>query len=1387
MKIEEINRTSTIAWSPDVIPLLATGSVAGAVDLDFSSSSTLEIWDVFGSSPGRPIFSANVENKFHALAWSSPFEGHPRGVLTGALENGTVQFWDVDTLIRTMSLTDASVHTSTKHSGAVKCLSFNPHQPHVLATGGQHSELFIWDLKTFSEPISPGRPTTPMDEISSISWNNAVSHILASTSNAGYTSIWDLKAKREVLHLAYTGALGRADFSHVAWHPTQSTKLITASQSDACPLIMSWDLRNATEPEKILQGHTKGVLSLDWCAQDPNLLISSGKDNSTRLWNPITGVKLGDYPSAANWAFLTRFAPRAPDVIATASFDGKVVVQTLQETSSPASEKAATKNDDDFWSAIASTETQSAVFEVSQAPEWLKRPCSASFGFGSKLLVVRNESGKGSVQISKLDSGNKDHQFSKDLSAAIKSNDFKGILASKLENPPADSADWEVLSELEKSGKNHFLQAIIGDSKVLEDAEPVPEPTNNNIGAVDDEEESFFANLSKDIQIQKDLDQLPPFVPSGDFTIIDQSQSSGDTRLAKLLLSNKIGQAVSVCLEEGKLLEALVLSMDEDEKTKRKVKSYFFEQTKSDVLSRLIYSASSKDIVDIVANADISNWREIAASIAAYCTEETDFNSKTVELGDRIMASGSADKENRKNALLCYLAGNALDKVAAIWLTELPELEHSILTSESAKISSPHDARYLALAGFVEKISVYRSLSNLTGPLSGPSIEPVCKAVFDFSNMAASNGEFELANQFLGLLPDDFAGLKTEKERIAKATGATTDVSGKIVANGASKTQHRYTKSRTGSNIPPTQFPALQPLGKPASIGRAVPPMSSVPPKPSLVTTQSQGYIPAAAPTFTAPSNPYVPAGDEKRGSFGEPLFPPRNNSVGISPNPVAQVAHTGPIRPPSTPAFTQTLQQTQPYGAGAQAAVPPPGPNPTAKYKSETEGWNDLPETFKASKPSSRRAPAPVAIVVPSPSLSAVQISQPQPPKRPQASHAIAPPPKIGSRSVSKSSAPGTPTITSSPKPSKYAPPVPSSPALQPNGFGNGGPSPVQPPKATGPPKNPYAPAVVAPTKTTYATPPVNNFVSPPNQGVSRTASQIVNPYSPAARAGSRNASSGSLSGPTSQGIVPPTPRVPSISSRQTPTQQSEAQFAPPPKIGSGRYTSPHVTQSNGFGHVAPPPVPVATNVVPPPMPASKPVVPTPPVSAAKPVPPPSVSASNYAPPPVSAPKPVVPPPVPVAKPVPQPPVPAGNYAPPPMSSISHGQPPAVAPPAPSAVQPAPQKAVNGQAVSGDFIKSSFGTILGQIKPAAPPKYAKHVLDMEKRLGILFEHLNKQTLLTAPTIELLDGVAKSLNEKDYPRATALNQQIGQDFPTEAGTWHTGVKRLVTMAEAFEI
>lgn len=47
VKLKEIPRTASFAWSPlSTDPLLVSGTVAGAVDADFSSTTKLEFWDL---------------------------------------------------------------------------------------------------------------------------------------------------------------------------------------------------------------------------------------------------------------------------------------------------------------------------------------------------------------------------------------------------------------------------------------------------------------------------------------------------------------------------------------------------------------------------------------------------------------------------------------------------------------------------------------------------------------------------------------------------------------------------------------------------------------------------------------------------------------------------------------------------------------------------------------------------------------------------------------------------------------------------------------------------------------------------------------------------------------------------------------------------------------------------------------------------------------------------------------------------------------------------------------------------------------------------------------------------------------------------------------------
>jgi Steroid receptor RNA activator (SRA1). len=87
-------------------------------------------------------------------------------------------------------------------------------------------------------------------------------------------------------------------------------------------------------------------------------------------------------------------------------------------------------------------------------------------------------------------------------------------------------------------------------------------------------------------------------------------------------------------------------------------------------------------------------------------------------------------------------------------------------------------------------------------------------------------------------------------------------------------------------------------------------------------------------------------------------------------------------------------------------------------------------------------------------------------------------------------------------------------------------------------------------------------------------------------------------------------------------------------------------------------------------------------------------------------------------------------------------------------------------------------------IKPNIPERYARHGQDMNQRLGFLFDHLNNDDLLSDESIGLLTKLSSALEARDFATASALNVEIATNHSDELGDWHTGVKRLITMAEA---
>jgi protein transport protein SEC31 len=75
------------------------------------------------------------------------------------------------------------------------------------------------------------------------------------------------------------------------------------------------------------------------------------------------------------------------------------------------------------------------------------------------------------------------------------------------------------------------------------------------------------------------------------------------------------------------------------------------------------------------------------------------------------------------------------------------------------------------------------------------------------------------------------------------------------------------------------------------------------------------------------------------------------------------------------------------------------------------------------------------------------------------------------------------------------------------------------------------------------------------------------------------------------------------------------------------------------------------------------------------------------------------------------------------------------------------------------------------RVTSKAPASFAPQVKDTQKRLGLLFDHLNNSELVKPDTVEQLTNLALALEGKDYPEAQRLQVEIHENKTDECGNW----------------
>ncbi|WVO18366.1 hypothetical protein L204_106081 [Cryptococcus depauperatus] len=1129
MKLKDINRTATFAWdnSTSSAPLIATGAAAGAVDATFSNDSQLEIWQPefsnannarLGVDGSSALGSITVNSRFNRIAWSVPTTHHIRGILATGMEDGEFSLYDPSKILSGSNAEEARIYKNNKHTQEVKGVDFNPVQKNLVLTGAVKGELFIHDLnKPDIEPYLPGLSSKD-GAISSLQWNPNVSRVFAASSSAGYTSVWDVKAAKEVVSLQYGGGAAksmnsaggvagtqmgsRRGMSDVVWHPENATRLITASEDDDSPIIMLWDLRNTRAPEKILSGHNLGVLSLSWCKQDADLLLSCGKDKRTLCWNPQSGEIVGELPLSGDWSFQTSWCPRNPDLLATASFDGHIGIHSLQTTSLPdqsTQKLSETATADDVFGALSNEqpiESTANVVSLRQAPKWLRRPVSATFGFGGFLVSTSNlpgASGKHQSGVVHLRIITTEDSVLKRAKALEEIRGEKEKLAEFCaQRASAGDASWKALQTLFKAHAREELVKLLGFSKEdvaekvkeavqkfpnafktaernqetpiikAQDAEESKTPTAEQpeSGAMPDvleslksEGESITATQDKlqenDNEVQPvktpsqslfDDDNSADFFTSiasaptanypsvprnpalnsiashkfeisesaaatagstnsvrdevvekdNNFHIYPAGESDVDKLITQALIVGDFKSAVDLCLASERFADALLLAVrGGPELLQTTQTAYFTLQTTVRPFLRVFQSIVTEDLLDIVQNADLSEWKVIFVVLCTFA-KESEFANLTEQLGQRLqfkwrLLSGSDSPEAkegamtaRRDATLCYLAARKLEKVIGIWIDEMHEEENSV---ESTK----YTARAQALQSFIEKVSIFlcatgyvdEELSTPSTTLTAQSgarqykLSGLYNRYLEYADVLATQDSVEIAESFVKRVPADYVGDGIEKVR-ERVLGAMEDPK---TSNSSGQARAGPSTSR-GQTHQPQRYASAQntSYGQHASVYQQA----------SVTTPYQPAVIPQA-------NNPYAPPPTQ---SSNQPQPQSRQAQQSLGNNPYAPVASTFQATGYASNGYNPANSQPQGYGApltsqqsyGQQTVIPPPpragqsngpisstSPTPTSiipgSQRRDIPGWNDAPALAPKRPTSATKVVSnPTAIVSPFP-----------------------------------------------------------------------------------------------------------------------------------------------------------------------------------------------------------------------------------------------------------------------------------------------------------------------------------------------------------------------------------------------------------------------------------
>ena len=177
--------------------------------------------------------------------------------------------------------------TLTGHTKEGYGLCWDPHTAGQLVSGSDDAMVCIWDIRHAKGSQSTLKPmrtlTAHTDVVEDVAWHPTTAHLFGSCGDDFAVMLWDSRdGSNKPLHAIKTAHGVGVDVNCLSFCPTDEHLFATGGSDGR---VNIWDIRSLPKSIHQCEGHTEGLVGINWHKNLEGVLATAGKDRRVLLWD----------------------------------------------------------------------------------------------------------------------------------------------------------------------------------------------------------------------------------------------------------------------------------------------------------------------------------------------------------------------------------------------------------------------------------------------------------------------------------------------------------------------------------------------------------------------------------------------------------------------------------------------------------------------------------------------------------------------------------------------------------------------------------------------------------------------------------------------------------------------------------------------------------------------------------------------------------------------------------------------------------------------------------------------------------------------------------------------------------------------------------------------